>query len=320
MNRTLSRRTFLRVVLPGLLSSCVTRLAKVSSVATPTAPFHPIEVAPASPDYPAPSRTQKPSLSTLLSPATTSDPPTCEDKAPVIGIVAHHLYSSSGASQIDGQLKSYRRAVARAGGAPILIPLELREELWRAIYEVLMGIIFPGGVDIDPVHYGEAPHPNLGQVDPTLDQAELMLGRWALADNLPLLGICRGAQLLNVAAGGSLVQDIPTQWREPLDHTASAVDAHMITIRPGTRLVDILGKTECMTNSRHHQAVKNLPDGFVASAYTSDGVIEAIERTSAPFCIGVQWHPENLVDHDPVMQRLFEAFIVAAKQQGCMVP
>jgi len=242
----------------------------------------------------------------------TQVPSAAGNKIPIIGIVAHHFYSGSYSAHVDGQIDAYRYVIALSGGAPILIPLGLQEDQWRAIYEVVDGILFPGGVDVDPMHYDETPHFRLGKVDPDLDRAELTLAGWALDDDMPLLGSCRGAQLLNVAAGGSLIQDIPSQWPGALPHFTSKINAHMVTIRSNTKLEKTLGVRECLTNSRHHQAAKGLGNGFIVSATTSDGVIEAIESTDALFCVGVQWHPENLVNHDPNMLKLFEAFVAAA--------
>jgi putative glutamine amidotransferase len=273
---------------------------------------------------PAPAASAVPPVNAAPTPEPPEVPtlPLCSSLVPVIGIVAHHFYAQSYRINVDGQIDAYRRAVAMAGGAPVLIPLELEEAQWRAIYAKLDGILLPGGVDVDPVHYQEAPHPRLGEVDPELDRAELMLARWALADDLPLLGICRGAQLLNVAAGGSLVQDIPSQWANALVHATSTVNAHIVTVRPEARLAEVLGVAKCMTNSRHHQAAKELGPDFIVTATASDGVIEAIERMGAAYCIGVQWHPENLVDHNPVMLRLFEALVVAAAASSgrCLTP
>jgi putative glutamine amidotransferase len=328
----ISRRRFLRVF-PGLLATwtiatgCTNAEGRVREVVpagegttdpvvTPVPAATPTEaVLPATAALLA-SATPEDQVTATPDPVPTATFPSCAESVPVIGIVAHHFHAQSHQSNVDGQIAAYRRAISSAGGAPVLIPLALDEMQWRAIYSRLDGLLLPGGVDVDPVHYGEPPHPQLGKVDSALDEAELVLARWALADNLPLLGICRGAQLLNVAAGGSLVQDIPSQWTDALVHATSAVNAHHVAIRPGNRLAEVLGVETCMTNSRHHQAAKDLGPGFVVTATTSDGVIEALERVGAAFCIGVQWHPENLVEHDPVMLRLFVAFVAAAAAHG----
>ena len=230
----------------------------------------------------------------------------------LIGIVASKMYVERLETTVDGQVDDYSQAIAFAGGAPVLVPIGLQEAQWRGIYERVDGLVFPGGDDIDPALYGEQPHPKLGWVDRALDEAELLLARWALADQKPVLGICRGIQLLNVAAGGTLYQDLPSQYANALPHFSSQVRAHVVQIVERSRLAAALGVTTCSTNSRHHQAVKDVGPGFVATAHTDDGVIEGIEHSSAPFCIGVQWHPENLVKADAVMLRLFQAFVQAS--------
>jgi putative glutamine amidotransferase len=328
----ISRRKFLGVV-PGLLAAwsiatgCTNKAVRVpeatpaatgtiNSVETPVPAATATGTAPPAMVAPVASAMPEDQVTPTPEPVPTATHPSCADSVPVIGIVAHRLYAQSHQSKVDGQIAAYCRAVSLAGGAPVLIPLALDEMQWRAIYSRLDGLLLPGGVDVDPVHYGQAPHPKLGEVDPALDEAELLLARWALSDDLPLLGICRGAQLLNVAAGGSLVQDIPSQWTNPLVHATFAASAHQVTIRPGNRLAEVLGVETCMTNSRHHQAAKALGPGFIVTATTSDGVIEALERVDAAFCIGVQWHPENLVEQDRVMLSLFEAFVAAAAAHG----
>lgn len=223
---------------------------------------------------------------------------------------------------LDGQWGDYCRSVALANGAPVLIPLELSEHAWRRIYERLDGLLFPGGVDVSPSFYGEEPHPQLGQVDDALDEAELALARWALADRMPVLGICRGIQLLNVAAGGSLYQDLGAQLPGSLLHACPDTPrAHALHIAPGTRLAAALDEhsasgeyraSPIRVNSRHHQAVKDVAPGFVATAHAPDGIIEGIEMIDAPLVIGAQWHPENLAPTDPQMLDLFRAFVKAA--------
>jgi putative glutamine amidotransferase len=223
--------------------------------------------------------------------------------------------------ELYGQGRAYVRSVSMAGGAPVIIPLELGEQSWRGIYERLDGLLFPGGVDVDPAYYGEDRHPRLGTVAPSLDQAELVLARWALQDHLPVLAICRGIQLINVAAGGTLYQDLPTQLPDALPHACNAPTypreyrAHDLTVEPGSRIAAAMRVTGCKTNSRHHQAVKDVAPGFGITARAPDGVIEGIEHTEAPFIVGVQWHPESLAATDPQMLGLFEAFVRAADHE-----
>jgi putative glutamine amidotransferase len=239
----------------------------------------------------------------------------------VIGIITRQDVSDTWKGyRLFGQGYDYCRSVALAGGAPLLIPLELGSDAWRSAYERLDGILFPGGVDVNPCYYGEQPHPQLGQVDDALDEAELLLARWVLADHRPVLAICRGIQLINVAAGGTLYQDLPSQVPNALCHACYPptyprdARAHTVDVVPDTRLAAILGEGELWTNSRHHQAVKDVAPGFAVTARTSDGVIEAIEQVDALFLVGVQWHPENLATEDPQMLGLFRSFVEACSR------
>jgi putative glutamine amidotransferase len=172
-------------------------------------------------------------------------------------------------------------------------------------------------VDVDPAIYGQEPHPKLGKVDDALDEAELVLTRWALEDRLPLFGICRGIQVINVAAGGTLYQDLRAQFPGALRHRFAPSQygrehrGHAIHIEPGSHLAQALGLTVSV-NSRHHQAVRDVAPGFVVTARAPDGVIEGIELPDAPFVVGVQWHPENLAAQDAGMLGLFQAFVQAA--------
>lgn len=238
-------------------------------------------------------------------------------RRPVIGIVAHKMKHRTAHKPIDGQYGDYCTSLALAGGAPILIPLALDEPAWRAIYERLDGILFPGGVDVAPSFYGQERHPALGEVDDALDEAELILARWALADQIPILGICRGIQLLNVAAGGTLYQDISSLIPGALTHACpDQPDAHIVHLQPGARLSAALGSTACYTNSRHHQAVQDAAPGMIVTARAPDGIIEGIEKPDAPFIVGVQWHPENLAPVSPQMLGLFQAFVQASKSEA----
>ncbi len=233
----------------------------------------------------------------------------------VIGIVAHRMQPEHASYVVDAQYGDYAPAVAMAGGAPLLIPIRLNVEAWRSIYERLDGLLFPGGVDVAPAFYRESPHPQLGRVDDDLDYVELTLARWALAERMPVLAICRGIQLINVAAGGTLYQDLPAQYPVALPHACPGENAaHKVRVQADTRLAAALGVVECSTNSRHHQAVKDVAPGFVATAWAPDGVIEGIEMADAPFVVGVQWHPENLAAHDERMLGLFKAFVQACRR------
>ena len=237
---------------------------------------------------------------------------------PVIGILTRQDGSARWEGyRLYGQGRAYCRSAALAGGAPVLIPLELGERALHSIYRRLDGLLFPGGVDVHPSHYGEKAHPQLGRGDDELDETEFVLARWALEDGLPTLAICRGIQLINVAAGGSLYQDLPAQFPGALRHACPAPEyprdhrAHSVYIEPGTRLAAALGAQEIEVNSRHHQAVKDLAPGFTITARAPDGVIEGIEQEDAPFVVGVQWHPESLAVDDTRMLALFQAFVGA---------
>lgn len=189
------------------------------------------------------------------------------------------------------------------------------------------GILFPGGVDIEPRRYGELPHPNLGHVDPGLDTAQLALARVALADNLPILGICRGLQILAVAVGAGLYQDLTSERPSAIEHrdrTSKTRLIHSIAADPDSRLAAFSGKTRFKVNSRHHQAVREDSNAdrigpFRIVARAPDGVIEALEDPGRRFCIAVQWHPENLVvspkPRHPPSRSLFRGFVAA-----CVLP
>lgn len=175
------------------------------------------------------------------------------------------------------------------------------------------GVLLTGGVDVDPRVYGETPHPTV-DTDITRDDYELALTKLAIARDLPLLAVCRGVQVLNVAAGGTLIQDLPSQCPSEIPHSITEPKnaiAHDVTIAPGTCLSMLLGKPAMSVNSRHHQAVKDAAPGFIVSAVSPDGVVEAIERPASTFCVGVQWHPENFVATGQFAE-LFQGLVRAA--------
>ncbi len=211
--------------------------------------------------------------------------------------------------------ETYVHALRHAGAMPVLIPYVTTEEEAAAVLERLDGLLLSGGVDVDPLHWGEEPHRSMGRIDPGRDRSELLLVKEALARELPLVGICRGIQVLAVAAGGSLWQDLPAQLHTTLQHDQKAprwYPTHAIHVTPGSRLAALLG-TELRVNSFHHQAVRQVPAGFNVTATSGDGVIEAIEHPTLPFALGVQWHPEALWDQEQHHNALFTAFVEAAR-------
>jgi putative glutamine amidotransferase len=213
------------------------------------------------------------------------------------------------------RLDDYVTSIEQAGGRVRILEVS---ESPRALVNVLDGVLLTGGGDVDPVLYGQDRHDTVSDAEPGRDEFELDLARRALADDLPLLGICRGAQVLNVAAGGSLVQDIPSALPGSAAHqiaTPADALAHPVTVTPGSALAAALaGRTECAVNSRHHQSVARAGTGLIVSAVAPDGVIEALEAPDATFCLAVQWHPENFC-RSGEFASLFTAFVNAARSR-----
>lgn len=216
------------------------------------------------------------------------------------------------------KLEDYIEAVSRAGGEPLV--LEPTDDPITAL-ERVDGLLLTGGADVDPALYGDSPHPAT-QTDAVRDAFEIPLSWEALGRDMPLFAICRGIQVLNVAAGGTLVQDIPSAVTSNLSHAVASPPnspAHSIAVVPGSRLAAALSPTlnspSCTVNSRHHQAVATVAPSFVVSATSADGVVEAIERPDAAFCVGVQWHPENFW-RTGEFAPLFEAFVNASQRSG----
>lgn len=212
--------------------------------------------------------------------------------------------------------QSYVTALVRAGCAPVLIPLLEEEGVLRAIFERLDGIVFPGGADVAPAEYGEQALPDINVLEPARDSTELRLARWAYDAGLPTLGICRGQQLLNVALGGTLYQDLLAQGATRLDHSdedgrARNALVHRVGLEPGSKLAQLIDETEVEVNSLHHQAIKSVAPGLTVTGRSEDGVIEAVEADGARFLVAVQWHPEELTAL-PWVSRLFQGFARAA--------
>jgi putative glutamine amidotransferase len=207
----------------------------------------------------------------------------------------------------------YLRAVERAGGVPVAL-LPLGAAAIGPLVDSLAGVCLSGGPDLDPSAYGAEPHPQLGTVEPELDAFELAVARRADALGLPVLGICRGAQTLNVARGGTLHQHVADVTDGSVDHRRAepgGVATHPVRITPDSRLAQIVGGTEATVNSFHHQAVDRLGSGLRAVAWSPDGLVEAIEGPGPQLYLGVQWHAETL-GASPEHARLFGALVEAA--------
>ena len=232
---------------------------------------------------------------------------------PLIGVTAG---PSAGNKELFAIRDDYVRAVESAGGVPVVLapgPAAHAPDLAAR----LDGLLLTGGSDLDPRHYGETPHDTVYGVSPDRDSFELAMTREALERDLPLLAICRGHQVLNVAMGGTLVQDIPSQVGERVNHDPKTERwelAHDVKILPGTRLREILGRDEVAVNSFHHQSIRTPGAGLVVSAHAvGDDVIEAVELPGRRFVLGVQWHPEAFWDQPLTFQPLFCALVGASR-------
>ncbi len=212
---------------------------------------------------------------------------------------------------------AYLRAVQRAGGAPVPLPPHLDGSARDALWQRLDGLLLTGGGDVAPERFGESPHEAVYDVAPARDALELELTERALAGGVPLLAICRGIQVLNVALGGSLIQDLPTEVPGEIVHSQKAAreqPTHDVKVMlEGTRLGAIVESAELRVNSFHHQAIRRLGRGLREAAWAPDGVIEGVDMPEArALVVGVQWHPEDLVGRDPAAARLFTALVQAA--------
>ena len=210
--------------------------------------------------------------------------------------------------------RHYSEAVEAAGGAPIHISLIPNSGYVDAVVVDLDGILLPGSdSDVDPLRYGQQPHPALGAVHPIKDQTDLLVIEAAERRQLPLFAICFGIQVLNVSRGGTLIQDIRSQVPDAIKHEQGAPrdrPSHRVTLSENTRLSNIAGKLDAVVNSHHHQAIESAGANLIATAWSTDGVIEALEDPrSDRFVVAVQWHPELGWRGDEVSQRLFKSFV-----------
>ena len=213
---------------------------------------------------------------------------------------------------------AYVHSVLRAGGVPIVLPPLIGAARAADALEGLDGLLFTGGEDVDPAFYGQPPSPGLGTVDSERDRFELALFAHARRRAMPVLGICRGIQLVNVALGGTLWQDLPAERPGPVEHnppTPRDRRAHELRLLAGGRAAEALGVTECRANSFHHQGVRDLAPPLVASAWAADGLIEAVESPAGePWLLAVQWHPEEMHADAAAPERgLFAALVTRAR-------
>ncbi|MBN8549429.1 MAG: gamma-glutamyl-gamma-aminobutyrate hydrolase family protein [Deltaproteobacteria bacterium] len=240
---------------------------------------------------------------------------------PRIGISCRLQDTGQFTQPIMGVTRSYIDSIIQAGGNPVLIPLTEDTELLRESYDAIDALLIPGGEDVHPRFYNEEPHPKLGKTCEIRDITEIQLIKWAYDDNKPVLGICRGIQVINVALGGTLVQDIGDQAPSEIQHRTPDSKAmwdsgaHEIEIAKDSKLATVIGKARLTVNSLHHQAVKSLAPKLSKTAEADDGTVEAVEAKGRSFFIALQCHPEMLWQRssDADWITLFKAFVAAAR-------
>lgn len=232
-------------------------------------------------------------------------------KKPVIGLTPAHDTDTG-----DLAMRStYLKALSAADVIPVVLPLTLSPDGCEQMAQALDGFVFTGGPDPHPFLFGEDTHRACGNVSSVRDTMELALLSAVLKTRKPVLGICRGIQIINVGLGGSIYQDIPSQYSAncvfPIAHRqpfAYHLPSHKVELMGGSRLAEICGSAVLSVNSMHHQAVRNLAPSLTACAMAPDGLIEGVEITSHPWFLAVQWHPEHLWEHDDASARLFQSF------------
>ncbi|MCO5202964.1 MAG: gamma-glutamyl-gamma-aminobutyrate hydrolase family protein [Chloroflexi bacterium] len=244
-----------------------------------------------------------------------------EVNVPLVGVTAATAFDSRGFERASLNL-SYLRALEVAGAVPLVLTPGMGREQLEAALGRCSGLVLSGGGDVEPGRYGQPPHESIIGVSEARDELEFAAIETAERAGLPVLAICRGMQVLNVALGGTLLQDISSMVEGALAHSVQEPchgPAHGVEVAAGSRLAGIVGGGRVEVNSRHHQAVGRLGEGLVVTARTADGIIEAIEAPGARFVVGVQWHPEDMAGHPGIGEsadRLFAAFVDAARSNG----
>lgn len=231
---------------------------------------------------------------------------------PLIGVTSFFYKDREDKSNINGVRRNYLKAISMAGGLPIILPISDSKLEIEELISRFDGIMIPGGNDIDPCFYQEQPHPKLETVDKERDEFEIQVARLCYAVNKPLLGICRGLQAINVALGGTLIQDLESDGYDKISHSKSE---HEVLVETNSKLFAISNSNTILVNSLHHQAIKNVAKDLFISCRSSDGVVEGIEAPNKNFYLGIQWHPEALVEKgDEISINLFKSFINAATE------
>ncbi len=241
---------------------------------------------------------------------------------PIIGCTTYHkIVTRNPYLEVCGLWVRYKEALLAAGATPVLIPQGLTQDDLRAMLKRVDGILLPGGGDVHPRRYnGSQIHPTVAGIDEDRDELELFVAREAMAQDMPLLAICRGHQVLNVALGGTLWQDVYAEMPEAIEHNyyrpnlARNALTHAVSLTPGSKLADMLGQRQSLVNSLHHQGVREVAPGLAATAMAPDDLVEALEAPDHLFAVGVQWHPEELWQDEPAMLRLFEGLVTAARR------
>ncbi|SFL48887.1 gamma-glutamyl-gamma-aminobutyrate hydrolase family protein [Pelosinus propionicus] len=240
---------------------------------------------------------------------------------PIVGISASMLITEDGSCLGNEQAyvnKYYVKALAAVGAAPLLLPIvEKNDLLIRAQLRQVDCLLLSGGYDINPLLYGEEPLPELEYIMPERDEYEVKLIQMALEMNKPILGICRGMQILNVACGGTLYQDLNQFSLKHFKHQQKSktdTASHTVEFIPNTKLHRIMGVDTTKINTFYHQAIKDTAPNFIINGKAKDGIIEGIEKTGENFVMGVQWHPEMMMEKDVSMLKIFQSFIGFVKQ------
>jgi putative glutamine amidotransferase len=216
---------------------------------------------------------------------------------------------------------SYSEAIAASGAAPLQIPQGLTLDTLRSIFDRLDGVLLAGGGDIDPAYYDQVAGDSISGLDRDRDEMEVALTRWAVDENKPILTICRGIQVMNVALGGTLYQDVLADMPGAIRHAyfqsqgfARDYRPHHVELSAGSHMARLMGGERFPVNSLHHQGINQVAPDLKPVAFAPDGLVEGVEVEGHPFAVGVQWHPESLVPEDAVMRSLFDGFVAAARR------